>query len=181
MNDILAIFSVLLRVACYVYALILIVRYPQNRKTGLTLAAAYLVAGAICLGLLPIVTGAHYDYWDVGFWTNGRLEFPNMDLNFILIHFGFAVCLSWFIAKLIMAKAHSRYLWSCPIPIAIAAEALFRIQRYKGMLFNSDFDDYVLLLKEIVASFGPPFFAGIGVMVTALVIKKHYRPAALDN
>jgi hypothetical protein len=173
-NDILAIPQFLARVACYVFALIVIVRHRHQRKDCLVLASAYLVAGAIALWFLPKLTGAHYDYWDVGFWVNGRLEFPNLDLNFILIHLGFAVCLGWLIAKWITEPAHSLRLLFIPIPVAVVAEVLFRIHKYKGLIFNSDFNIHGLL-GELMASLGPALFAGIGIGTAALFIKNRRR------
>jgi hypothetical protein len=177
-NDLLGIFSFLLRIASWVFAFIVIMRSKGRRRTILGLAFSYLVAGAIAFWILPSFTEAHYDYGDIIFMGDNRNEWPNMDINFLLIHLGFAVCLGWSLLKIRLMPNPSVRLFIYPL-VALMAEILFRIGHWRILLFDNEYS----AINEIIASAGPPIVAGFGIGICAFIIvaRNDHRQNRCEN
>lgn len=176
-NDVLYVGSSLFWLLSYVLAFLLIKRSAADgRRIAIKLALAYLAGGGFTLYLLPAFTGAHYDYFDVGFLNNGKLEFPPMDFRFITNHLGLAVCAGSVLANLILEKY--KIIWISVVGFLMPplGEVIFRFPRwqitFEQLSGNDTRKTQSSLLPEIIASIGPSLIASVFLVVSVAILSR---------
>jgi len=159
----------------YVLSFILIRRsHTSGRRIAAFIALSYVGGGIVALYVLPHFTGAHYDYYDVAFETNGSLSFVPMDFRFVTNHIGLAVGTGCLLAKLIQSEYPSLSISLIGLMIPIVGEVVFRFGVWRSFLHQlSGYDPAKYSgspSADAVAGMGPSISAGLFVFVSVAIL-----------
>ena len=177
MNELYQITERVMWLLSYVLAFMLMRRSDTNRrKIALILTLTYLAGGVFALYLLPHIAGAHYDYWDVAFAKDGKLEFAPMDFRFVTNHLGLAVCVGSVLANYLFEDYKIMWVPAIGFLMPAIGEVTFRFSKWQSVfeiLFGNDTrKTQSSIASEIVAGIGPSIIAGVFLLLSLAILSR---------